>query len=217
MRGDVGRSSRALARCIEIFDEYYRVADKKKSKGFVALRGCEVKERLQQMNWLLEQIRPRDQELSAINARSGQRMKEHIERLQRANLSYADTPVPPDWPLSRADCERITELMFKIQLYTECFYYVAGRARSILRTLPNLKSFDAQGVRNVRNHLIEHPEGKASGVLSRSFAFGGKHGPMVKAIRDSGETAFPDAGLFVNAREFAKNCESSLISALKAL
>jgi len=83
--------------------------------------------------------------------------------------------------------------------------------------MPKLKTFEAAGVWNVRNHLIEHPEGRASRVLSRSFSFGGAHGPVVKAIRETAETAHPDAGLYANAQEFADNLEATLASALTAL
>jgi hypothetical protein len=69
----------------------------------------------------------------------------------------------------------------------------------------------------VRNHLIEHPEGLASRVLSRSFGFGGPNGPVVKAIRESLETAHPDVGLYANAKEFADNLETAAATAVRAL
>jgi hypothetical protein len=83
--------------------------------------------------------------------------------------------------------------------------------------MPELNSFEAAGVRDVRNHLIEHPEGRGSQVLSQSFAFGGPNGPIVKALRDTSETAHPDAGLYANAREFAVNLESTLQRGIASL
>lgn len=202
-------------RCIELFDEYYRIADTKHIDGFSAALGCEIRERLQQMNWLLSQVRLRDDELSAITTRSGLRIKAHVDQLKAAGLSYEGASIPMDWPMSQGDGARVTGLMFEIQLHVECFYYFAGRARSIIRGMPKLKSFESEGVRNVRNHLIEHPEGNASKVLSRSFAFSGAAGPVVKAVRESSETAFPDAGLFANAQEFAGNFETALMNAIQ--
>jgi hypothetical protein len=101
-------------------------------------------------------------------------------------------------------------LMFEIRVLVECFYYFAARARHIIRGMPELNSFEAAGVRDVRNHLIEHPERRGSQILSRSFAFGGPNGPIVKPIRDTSETAHPDAGLYANAHEFAVNLETAL-------
>lgn len=206
-----------FARCIEVFDEYYRAADAKRVQGFSAPLGCEVRERLQQMDWLLGQIRPREDELNAITTEAGARLKEHVGRVKAEGLSYEDTPMPPESQMSRDEGYRSIALMFEIQLHVECFYYFAARARSIIRGMPQLKSFEAAGVRNVRNHLIEHPEGRTSQVLSRSFGFGGANGPVVKALRESTETAHPDAGLFANAQEFADNLAGTLVSAMCAL
>jgi hypothetical protein len=206
-----------FAHCIELFDEYYRIADAKKIEGFSAPLGCELKERLQQMEWLLDQIRPRESELDDITERSGQRMKEHIQQLDAKGLSYEKTPMPAEAQMSRDEGYRLIALMFEIQLYAECFYYFAGRARSIVLGMPKLQSFEAAGVRDVRNHLIEHPEGRASRVMSRSFAFGGGNGPVVKAVREASETAHPDAGLYANAREFAVNLDTALTSAMEEL
>jgi hypothetical protein len=36
--------------------------------------------------------------------------------------------------------------MFEIQIFSECFYYFAARARSIARAMPGLESFEAAGV-----------------------------------------------------------------------
>jgi len=214
---NLARRYLVFTRCIELFAEYHRVADAKKIEGFSAPLGCEVTERLHQMTWLLGQIRPREDELNTISARAGSRLKEHVEHVKAAGLSYEDTPMPPEAQMSRENGYRSIALMFEIKLHVECFYYFAARARSIIRGMPQVKSFEATGVRNVRNHLIEHPEGRASQVLSRSFGFGGANGPVVKAIRESTETAHPDAGLFAKPREFADNLEKTLENAVRAL
>lgn len=210
-----GRLSRMFGRCIELFDDYYRAADAKRIQGFSAPLGCELRERLQQMNWLLVQIQSREDELTTIGDRSRAALSSHINRIKAEGLSYEDTPIPADAQMSREDGYRSIALMDEIRLLVEAFYYFAARARHIVRNMPKLNSFEAVGVRNVHNHLIEHPEGRGSQVLSRSFAFGGAKGPVVKAIRESTETAHPDVGLFTNAQEFADNLTKTLQDAVQ--
>src|SRR5437763_16327284 len=84
-------------------------------------------------------------------------MKEHIQQLDAKGLSYEKTPMPAEAQMPRDEGYRLIPLMFEIQLYAECFYYLAGHARSIVLGMPKLQSFEASSVRDVRNHLIEHP------------------------------------------------------------
>jgi hypothetical protein len=51
-----------------------------------------------------------------------------------------------------------TEIAFEIKLSTEAFYYFAARFIKILKCFTQFKNFDAPGVRNVRNRLLEHSE-----------------------------------------------------------
>jgi hypothetical protein len=207
---DWQRDCEMFARCIEIFDRCYRLADEKKVHGFCAPLGVELRERLQQMNWLLTQIRSREDKLRSIDEKCGAALKAHIERITAEGLSYGLNPIPQEDLMSREGFYRYIALMAEIRLFAECFYYFAFRASRIIRNMPELKSFEAAGVRNMRNHLIEHPEARDSQVLSWSFGFGGPNGAVVKAIRESSETAHPDAGLYLNAREFAVNLETAL-------
>ena len=103
-----------------------------------------------------------------------------------------------------------------MRLLLESFYYSAHRVRDILRdnddVLPGLSSFECGGVRNVRNHLVEHPEGK-SGVRIFSIKCGGPVGPQLKPIRftlDPKGTV--DEGLHANCKEFLVNLERCLQS-----
>src|SRR4051794_26219748 len=47
-----------------------------------------------------------------------------------------------------------------VETYAFSFYFLAWRVREVLRSnpFPGFAKFDPIGVRNVRNHLIEHPE-----------------------------------------------------------
>ena len=87
---------------------------------------------------------------------------------------------------------------------TESFYYLAFRTRVVLQSLPSLDSFECVDIRDIRNHLIEHPEGKSSGIRTQSFGWGAEAaGPLVKPLRATTETQqFGDKGLFINAAAF---------------
>jgi hypothetical protein len=111
-------------------------------------------------------------------------------------------------PSVESDDERCARTELKI--LTEGFYYCAARARAIARNsrapLPGLGSFECTGVRDVRNKLLEHPEGSDSGVLVVSFGRGGTDGPVIKPLRQLSQVnVFPDAGLFRNAEQFRVN------------
>lgn len=106
----------------------------------------------------------------------------------------------------------IVALTTEIRALTEAFYYFAARLRYILRSehLPGL-SIEAVGVRNVRNHLIEHSEKKPSRVTAQSFEYGGPKGPVIKGSRPAATPdVFPDAGLYLNAEELRVELERVL-------
>ncbi len=87
-------------------------------------------------------------------------------------------------------------------LYTEAFYYFAFRIYKILKKLPFGKGFKVKSIRDIRNHLIEHPEGGASGIVGRSLRVDGD-GPKVKDVRiDPHDNLHRDKGLYNNLREF---------------
>lgn len=102
------------------------------------------------------------------------------------------------------------KVLFEIETLTEAFYYLASRFRTFLRKGPfsHLHSFECEGARNVRNHLLEHPEGRSSRIFAQSFGVGGEEGPTLKIERNAGqEHLFPDAGLWANAKEIKNNLE----------
>lgn len=93
-----------------------------------------------------------------------------------------------------------------MQIFTDCAYLLAWRACGAIGNLPGLKGFKPVGVRDVRNKLIEHVEGKDVGTLMSSFGWGQPQGPVVRAIRtEDKKDLFPDAGLFVNMTEYSND------------
>lgn len=113
---------------------------------------------------------------------------------------------------SKSNEERYARI--ELQILTKSFYYCAI-ARNKKFPLPGLRSFECTGVRDVRNMLLEHPEGSDSQVFIVSFGYGGSCGPVIKPIRRVGqENVFPDAGLFQNATEFRENLDHLLSQAL---
>lgn len=91
-----------------------------------------------------------------------------------------------------------------MQIFTDCAYLLAWRASGAIDKLPGLNGFKPVGVRDVRNKLIEHVDGKDIGILMNSFGWGGPQGPVVRAIRtEDKKDLFPDAGLFVNMTAYS--------------
>jgi hypothetical protein len=180
----------------------------------------EFRERLQQLDWLFERV----QEIQHRHDEAFENMKTimnaHFERIKREGLSVEQVPIPEAAKASPERASEIKQEAFEMKMFAESFYYFAGRARALARSkeepLPGLRSFEAEGVRNVRNHLIEHPEGASSRVFIASWGTG-SGGPVMKAARYEGqEDVFPDAGFFANAVEFRERLNALLVLQLRA-
>jgi len=109
------------------------------------------------------------------------------------------------------------DLIGPLEIYTESFYHFSFRVRDLLRKYhPRFSSFEARGVRDVRNHLIIHPEGKKdSAKLFSTFGFTVEPdvGPKIKGYIGPKEAA-EDKGLFSNALEFNDNLSKLLRSVI---
>lgn len=200
---------------ITLFDEYYRRLDAQNAQGFNRDLGCEVRERLQQLDYIVDRVQTLEAESESALKRSGDALRSHVELLKEKGIPFEQVPAPPEVKITKAESEVCERAFFEIRLLTEAFYYIAARVRAILchkkSPLPGLSKFECVGVRDVRNKLLEHTEGKDSQVFIQSFGFGGANGPVLKAIRYSGqESIFPDAGLYKNATEFRDNLEKHL-------
>ena len=118
--------------------------------------------------------------------------------------------------------ERDAQLRFTMRLLTESYYYFAFRLRQLLRNqthpFPGLCTFDCRGVRDVRNHLIEHPEGATSRIFNRTFSWTKESGMHLKTGRQAWEgDAFSDAGFIANSQEFDQNLSLALDRACEQL
>jgi hypothetical protein len=119
------------------------------------------------------------------------------------------------WPnIIGQDCTHI--LQHDLIIDTESFYWQCGRFRKLAKELDGLAGFEAPGVRDVRNHLIEHPEGKSSRLLIATFSWDADSGPKIKAVGRPHDASqhFLDAGLFLNASRFYEELSDRIAKAL---
>lgn len=179
-----------------IFSRYMQAAANQSALRYNAELAGEVQTRLEQLDFILSRIRTLD--------------RERIEYIGRPN------------PHEPSDGKVLRSNAFEVRLFTEAFYYLAARIRTILchkeEPCPLLKTFECPGARNVRNKLLEHPEGRDSRIFASDWAVGLPEGPRFKVhSRPSGVPAFVDQGLYVNTRELRHNLEDLLRKALASL
>jgi hypothetical protein len=200
---------------IVLFDRYCRYLDTQGIPQFNRDLSYEVKDRLKQLDYIVTKVKELENTATATHLRFDAERKAHIEDLRRRGIAYEAEPWFPFTQPTTEELEAEGRAMFEMELLTETFYYFAGRVRTILRNpqapIPGLKGFECEGVRNTRNKLLEHAEGKDSQVSIRSFGCGGSQGPVLKAVRLVDQTeVFPDKGLYKNAEEFRSNLDRLL-------
>jgi hypothetical protein len=88
-----------------------------------------------------------------------------------------------------------------LSFYAEAFYYIAHRAVKTLQGVKGFSTFQVPEIRDVRNHLIEHPL-----TLARNFTHGDPAlGFVLKPYRPRSIKTIPqDAGLYPNAERFVE-------------
>ncbi len=104
---------------------------------------------------------------------------------------------------SRKKERRLERLSFE-------FYRTADRISHITEKLPGLKSFKCNKTRIIRNHLLEHPESKDSGITYDSFAYSISEGPYIKGSRVGEHTHFMDDGFRINSLDFISNLTKTI-------
>jgi hypothetical protein len=200
---------------LELFDKYYAKMEAKQLPGFNSDLALETKKRIEQLDYLYKKI---DKKQSRYMDLSWEKYGDPISLERRIREAGGELTITVPEEMRR----EMEELIFEIELFTESFYYLAGRMRTILRNqsepLPGLKSFECEGARNVRNKLLEHAEVRDSRVFVQSFGVGGDQGPVLKVTRPEGqEEVFPDPGLYANATEIKVELERLLNNALTTL
>lgn len=108
----------------------------------------------------------------------------------------------------------------ELTLWTDCFYHIAWRAVCITastnpKAFPGLGTITAVGIRDVRNHLIQHPQASA---LAQAWTLSAEAGPRLKPLEHRpGSKAPDDRGVFANAEEFRTTVNASLEHATRSL
>lgn len=147
------------------------------------------------------------------------RWKSRIEELSLQGKSE-DEIVREMESVKPTEAEAREEHTLSIRAWTlvESLYYNGARALKILAKVPGLSRLRADGVRNVRNKLIEHPNERDSQVYELSFLSGGPAGYILKGFRsEERKDVFPDTGHLRNLEEFIANLEATLDRACKRL
>lgn len=187
------------------FDQYFLLVKVSQTEPNLPLEdlAAEVRERLAQLNFI-------ETQLSEIS--NQYRVTANIEKVNEHG----------EIEIYNAFAKRDEHLRFVMRLLTESFYYFAFRIRQIVRNdlhrFPGLRGFDCVGVRDVRNHLIEHPEGANSRVFNRTWAWSLESGMQLKPARHQWEkSVFHDKGFRLNASEFAEQLSKSLKRAAQEL
>jgi hypothetical protein len=125
-----------------------------------------------------------------------------LQRLHHRLQPYPSWPPRPySWKKKIIRRLRLRSAVGKELVFLSESFYFAWRLRQVLTELPDFKKFDPIGIRNVRFHLLDHPE-KTSQALNFNFMFGHERqeGPVLKPMSPR-EVDVNDRGLYVNARE----------------
>jgi len=118
----------------------------------------------------------------------------------------------------------------EVRLFTEMFYLVAWRLMEVLngsgsRAFPSVCKIKGRSIRDVRNHLIQHPEKRKPVPDYRQRLIVTDAGPVLKTStvlvrgatgRSEPDEASVDRGLYVNAEELRGELDACLINALSS-
>lgn len=154
--------------------------------GMVRIREFTAHENLTRV---LQDAARTDAKLAAWLAKSGGRIEQVGES---ATAAYNMTD------LSSMTSER-AESLRKLQAQTEQVYQSLWIAKGLLNETPKFRNYNPVGVRDVRNHLIEHTDRSGASIFSFGVATGG---PVLRPMKPQGAKAKHDPGLNANVKEF---------------
>jgi hypothetical protein len=204
----------------ELFNNYYRKMDLEGFSGFNKAVGVEVGERLDQLTFLVDQVHDRLDSLQN-QYRTNSPHQDEVWRLVAEAHARGEFP-PENLPIrywTQEEAQAYSRTTSEARLFAESYYYFAHRVRILLRhwskPLPYLSGFEARGVRDVRNKLIEHASPEEQ-VMAMGFQISPDTGPVLGPFIINGHTApVHDRGLFPNAEEFRNELEKRLLAALE--
>ena len=179
------------------------------SISFEAELLTEVDKRLRNADVILDMVRERvDSQFQILN--SALIGKDLSEAGSQKNIQKILNN--PSYPKNTIECE----------ILAEAFYHNGWRIRQIFRSstypIPHLKSFNPNGLRCVRNYLIEHPEKYAGRIFGASSSISESTGPVLKIGRTPKNIDFfQDPGLYPNAIEMERELRNKLQLAVSKL
>ena len=145
----------------------------------------------EKINEIMNEEAKRDKKLAAYLASIGGRLfKKNSSEVSAYDLSKLNEESTPN----------AAELR-KLHSTTEAIYHNLWAIKGRISQLPNFTNFNPSGVRDVRNHLIEHTEKKGSEAHIYSFGVATR-GPVLRPIKPTGVNAPHDAGLETNLEQF---------------
>lgn len=205
-------------------------------------RAAEVRIRLGQLDIILKYLRsalelvaPNRQELERVNSWA----QENYPALQRGEMSIEQWIEGTSLP-RQVETQDYIEAWESINLFTESFYFFAWRLMEALNIkdrgnrlgFPGLGKIAAEGIRDIRNQLLQHPE-KAyedSDKCRRRFVQGlvvTDSGPVLRttevAVKSAtGETvptgsSVDKEGLYVTAEKFRDELQVKFSRAIRSL
>ncbi len=210
-RIDTEYTKRLLEACLDLLGKYEGYMNTLDAAHYDSRRIPELRDRLRQV------IRTFDR----IVTLTGRTVDATIGLLG-FHIDEATAVLTPDLTRTLLNPEAMKErddLDQDLLLLTEAFYNTAWRLREIMHPkrcgLPGLCGFEAIGVRNVRNHIMLHPEPMDVARPLWSHGLSKDRGPTLGGAHE-GQTSpkIADAGLYINAQEFAERLHHRLSDAL---
>jgi len=191
---------------------------------------AEVGERLTQLDLILDHLKS----ALAVVAIDPERAKHDSEWVRKAQPRFARGEITEEeyfagFSPPQVDGQSCLRAWREVRLFTEIFYFVAWRLLQVLNmrrpvSFPNLREIKATGIRNVRNHLIEHPENAKAAANYQQALIVTDDGPVLKTTevlisgspqRVSATSEGVDRGLYINAEEFRSKMEQRVSEALR--
>jgi len=190
---------------VALFEVYRKKMKSESCPSYNNTLALEVRKRLKQLSFLSDKVRDYEQKFnsSSIADVLGVNVEELPSRSGSIQLLKSDA------------FDSYRSGWFELEFYVESFYYIADRIRKVLNhktknTFPGLKNFRADGVRDVRNKVLAHPEDFGQ-ISVPSIDRGRAEEPRLRTAKSVPDmSSIVDCGFWINAKEFKNNLEKLL-------